>query len=189
MSMSEKEKMIAGEYYTPSDETLRKEREDAQALMTQINSSDEIRSGVYKKLVARLLPNSSANIMVRPPVYVDYGYNIYAGDGCFFNFDCVILDVAPVRIGRNCLFGPKVQILTAAHPTDHEVRRTGSQFGSPITIGDDCWVGGSAIICPGVTIGDRTIIGAGSVVTKDIPSDVIAAGNPARVIRHIEAKE
>ena len=121
---------------------------------------------------------------MQPPFYCDYGSNIYLGKRAFFNFNCVVLDVCEVTIGDFTLFGPAVQIYTPMHPMNAEQRRT-KEFGKPVAIGSDVWVGGGAIICPGVTIGDRAVIGAGSVVTRDIPADVFAAGNPCRVIREI----
>ena len=114
--------------------------------------------------------------------FCDYGHNIVLGKKCFFNFNCVVLDVCRVTIGDYTLFGPAVQIYTATHPLEAELRRT-REFAKPITIGSDVWIGGGAILCPGVTIGDKTVIGAGSVVTRDIPANVFAAGNPCRVIR------
>lgn len=132
------------------------------------------------------MPKAGAELWVQPPFYCDYGTNIIAGDNVFFNFNCVVLDVNQVKIGSRTLFGPNVQIYTATHPINYKERATGLEFAKPITIGEDVWIGGSVIICPGVTIGHRTVIGAGSVVTKDIPSDVFAAGNPCKVIRELE---
>ena len=124
------------------------------------------------------------DVWIQPPFFCDYGSNIYLGRKCYFNFNCVLLDVCNIRIGDYSIFGPNVQIYTATHPFEAELRRT-QEFGKPVTIGSDVWVGGGAIICPGVTIGSRTIIGAGSVVTRDIPDAVFAAGNPCRVIREL----
>jgi maltose O-acetyltransferase len=122
---------------------------------------------------------------MQPPFFCDYGANIELGERVFFNFNCVVLDVCPVRIGAYTLFGPNVQIYTPMHPFDAALRRS-QEFGKPVTIGADVWVGGGAIILPGVRISDRAVIGAGSVVTRDIPADVFAAGNPCRVIRQLE---
>jgi maltose O-acetyltransferase len=122
---------------------------------------------------------------MQPPFFCDYGSNIFLGRKCFFNFTCIVLDVCEVRIGDYTLFGPAVQIYTATHPMAAELRRT-QEFAKPIAIGSDVWVGGGAIVCPGVTIGSRTVIGAGSVVTRDIPDGVFAAGNPCRVISKAE---
>jgi maltose O-acetyltransferase len=122
---------------------------------------------------------------MQPPFYCDYGTNMKIGDKVFFNFNCVVLDVAQVSIGNRTLFGPNVQIYTATHPINFEERSSGVEFAKPISIGGDVWIGGSAVICPGVCIGARSVIGAGSVVTKDILSDVFAAGNPCKIIRHL----
>jgi len=131
-----------------------------------------------------LLGAGGDSASIQPPFYCDYGENIFLGERVFFNFNCVVLDVCPVTIGDFTMFGPGVQIYTATHPVQAELRRQ-KEFAKPITIGQDVWVGGGAILCPGVTIGSQTIIGAGSVVTKDIPSNVIAVGNPCRVIKDI----
>ncbi|MEO7317853.1 MAG: sugar O-acetyltransferase, partial [Chthoniobacteraceae bacterium] len=125
------------------------------------------------------------DVWIQPPFFCDYGSNISLGRKVFFNFNCVVLDVMQVTIGDNVLFGPSVQIYTATHPMDAAVRRQWLESARPVTIGSDVWVGGGAIICPGVTIGSRAVIGAGSVVTRDIPDDVFAAGNPCRVIRRL----
>jgi maltose O-acetyltransferase len=137
-------------------------------------------------ILKKLIPFSGTGLWIQPPFYCDYGTNIKVGDKVFFNFNCVVLDVAQVTVGSRTLFGPNVQIYTATHPLDHAERATGLEYAKPITIGSDVWVGGNVVICPGVNIGDRSVIGAGSVVTNDIPADVIAAGNPCRVIRPVE---
>ena len=126
---------------------------------------------------------------IQPPFYCDYGTNISLGAKVCFNFNCVVLDVMPVTIGDNVLFGPAVQLYTATHPINAAERRTGLELAKPITIGSDVWIGGGTIICPGVTIGDRSVIGAGSVVTRSIPADVTAAGNPCRVIRSLASAD
>jgi maltose O-acetyltransferase len=132
----------------------------------------------------KLLGAGGADVSIQPPFYCDYGSNIYLGKNCYFNFNCVVLDVCPVRVGDITLFGPGVHIYAATHPENATLRRT-RELGKPVDIGADVWVGGAAIICPGVTIGSRTIIGAGSVVTRDIPAGVLAVGNPCRVVRHL----
>lgn len=182
---TEKEKMLSGELYFSSDPELRKGRASSFALMQKINSAQERNSESFKELVRLLLPNCHPSVSVRPPFHVDYGENIYAGAGCFFNFGCVLLDVAPIYIGKRCLFAPNVQLLAATHPLDAATRAKGLERGAPIRIGDDCWFGGGAIVLPGVTIGDRVVVGAGAVITKDIPSDCVVAGNPARVIKEL----
>ena len=183
---TEKEKMLSGELYNALDDELSKERLKARLLIKELNDSredeDVKRAGIIKKLI----PDSGDNLWLQPPFYCDYGANIKIGDSVFFNFNCVVLDVAQVAIGHRTKIGPNVQIYTATHPIDYKERATGLESGKTITIGEDVWIGGGAIICPGVTIGDRTVIGSGSIVTKDIPSDVFAAGNPCKVIRELE---
>lgn len=183
---TEKEKMLSGELYDASDSELTNERIKARLLSKELNDSREDESERREKILNQLIPNSGENLWLQPPFYCDYGTNIIVGDNVFFNFNCVVLDVAQVKIGSRTKMGPNVQIYTATHPIDHRVRATGLESGKPITIGEDVWLGGSAVICPGVTIGDRTIIGSGSVVVKDIPSGVLAAGNPCKVIRELE---
>ncbi|HVF80768.1 MAG TPA: sugar O-acetyltransferase, partial [Flavisolibacter sp.] len=139
-----------------------------------------------KNLVRKLIPNQGIHLWIEPPFYCDYGSNIKVGDNVFFNFNCVVLDVMQVVIGSNTMFGPAVQIYTAMHPMNWAQRAAGREYAKPVTIGANVWVGGGAVICPGVTIGNRCVIGAGSVVTKNIPDDVFAAGNPCRVIKELE---
>jgi maltose O-acetyltransferase len=184
---SEKEKMLAGKPYNASDPLLMQERRRVRELTHQLNVTDYGNELVHRQILSALLPNAAADIWIEPPFFCDYGYNIYAGEKVFFNFNCVLLDVMPIRIGSNVLFGPNVQIYTAAHPIDALDRRTGLECAKPIVIGDDCWIGGSAIISPGVTIGDKCIVGAGAVVTKDIPSNTIVVGNPAKPIMRNDA--
>jgi maltose O-acetyltransferase len=179
---SEKEKMLAGELYDPLDPQLCRERDRCHDLCLLLNATREDQKQERRRLLAEIF-GKETDAWVQPPFFCDYGTNIVLGTKVFFNFNCVVLDVAPVTIGSNVLFGPSVQIYTATHPVSAAERRKWLESAKPITIGSDVWVGGGAIVCPGVTIGDRSVIGAGSVVTRDIPSDVIAAGNPARVIR------
>jgi maltose O-acetyltransferase len=185
--MTEKEKLLAGQLYDPLDPVLCAERVKARELCLRLNQSPESDTALRRQLLDDLLGYAS-DVWLQPPFYCDYGTNIRLGRKVFFNFNCVVLDVTTVTIGNHTLFGPAVQIYTATHPMDAAERRAGLEFAKPIVIGDDVWVGGGAVICPGVTIGDRSIIGAGSVVTRDIPADVIAAGNPCRVIRPIAPK-
>jgi maltose O-acetyltransferase len=180
---TEKEKMLTGELYNALDPQLFQERLNARLLLKMLNDSREDESAERHQILKQLLPNAGEELWLQPPFYCDYGYNIKLGDKVFFNFNCVILDVGPVTIGSRTLFGPNVQVYTATHPMDHKKRAAGLEYAKPIIIGEDVWIGGSAVICPGVHIGDRSVIGAGSVVTKDIPADVFAAGNPCRVIR------
>lgn len=180
---TEKEKMLAGELYNALDVQLSEERLKARLLLKALNDTGEDQPAERNRILKELIPNAGEGLWLQPPFYCDYGYNIIAGDKVFFNFNCVVLDVAQVTIGSRTLFGPNVQIYTATHPMNYKERASGLEAAKPITIGNDVWVGGSAVICPGVTIGNRSVIGASSVVTKDIPTDVFAAGNPCRVIR------
>lgn len=182
---SEKEKMLTGELYDALDQQLTAERIRTRLLIKELNESPEDQAELRSRILQELIPQAGTGLWIQPPFYCDYGTNIVLGEKVFFNFNCVVLDVMQVTIGSRTLFGPNVQIYTATHPTDWQVRASGLEFAKPIIIGSDVWVGGSVVICPGISIGDRTIIGAGSVVTRDIPSDVFAAGNPCRVIRQL----
>jgi maltose O-acetyltransferase len=182
---TEKDRMLAGELYNPLDNELVQERLKARLLLKKLNDSREDETEERLSILEELIPGAGAGLWLQPPFYCDYGSNIKIGEKVFFNFNCVILDVAEVVIGSRTMFGPNVQIYAATHPMNHSERASGLEYGKPITIGDDVWVGGSAVICPGVNIGDRSIIGAGSVVTRDIPADVFAGGNPCRVIRSL----
>ena len=178
--------MLAGELYNPLDQQLSDERLKARQLIKKLNDSGEEETEVRYSILKELIPNAGEGLWLQPPFYCDYGSNIFIGEKVFFNFNCVVLDVAQVTIGSRTLFGPNVQIYTATHPLDYSERASGLELGKPIVIGNDVWVGGSVVICPGISIGDRAVIGAGSVVTKDIPADVFAAGNPCRVIRQLQ---
>lgn len=180
---SEKEKMLAGELYNAQDAQLLKDRRNAKRLLRQLNITEYLLTKPAKKLIKELIPNSST-LYIEPPFHCDYGYNIYCGEQVYFNVNCVVLDVTKVTIGNNVLIGPNVQLYTAAHPIDLETRKT-LEFAKEITIGNDCWIGGSAVILPGVKIGNNCIIGAGSVVTKNIPDNSMVVGNPAKVIRKL----
>jgi len=177
--------MLAGELYDPLDQQLTKERLQTRLLIKELNDTREDQTEERARVLKKLIPNAGADLWLQPPFYCDYGYNIAAGEKVFFNFNCEVLDVTRVTIGSRTLFGPNVQIYTATHPLNHQERAAGLEYAKPIVIGEDVWVGGSAIICPGVSIGDRSVVGAGSVVTKDIPADVFAAGNPCKVIRSL----
>jgi maltose O-acetyltransferase len=183
---SEKEKMIAGEMYDPLDKQLVEDRIRTRLLIKALNDTREDDTAQRSRIIKELLPDAAPDLWLQPPFYCDYGYNMKIGERVFFNFNCVVLDVAPVVIGSRTMFGPNVQVYAATHPLDHMERSSGREYAKPVVIGEDVWIGGSAVICPGITIGDRSIIGAGSVVTKDIPADVIAAGNPCKVIRPVK---
>ena len=183
---TEKEKMLDGELYRATDPELAAGRLRARLLTKKLNDSREDEKDKRERIIKELIPNAGKHLWLEPPFYCDYGTNMIIGDDVFFNFNCIVLDVTPVRIGSRTKMGPNVQIYTATHPINYQERASGLEYGKAINIGEDVWIGGSAIICPGVTIGDRTVIGSGSVVTKDIPSDVFAAGNPCKVIRELE---
>ena len=182
---TEKEKMLAGEFYDPLDPQLAAERRRARLLFKALNDTRDDQPEERARLIRELIPGAGEGVLVEPPFYCDYGTNITLGDRVFFNFNCVVLDVAPVRVGSGVLFGPAVQIYAATHPLGAAERRTGLEAGRPVEVGDDVWVGGGAILCPGVKVGARSVVGAGSVVTRDIPAGVYAAGNPCRVIREL----
>jgi len=182
--MTEKEKMIAGELYLASESNLKKDRRKAKILLHRLNVTEFRMTKKARSIIAELIPNTGKNLYIEPPFHCDYGYNIICGDNVYFNVNCVVLDGTKVTIGSNVLFAPGVQLYTASHPMDIETRRT-HELSKPISIGNDCWIGGNAIICPGVTIGNGCVIGAGSVVTKNIPDNSLAVGNPAKVIRKL----
>lgn len=181
---TEKEKMIAGDNYIAGSSDLAKERRKAKNLLHRLNVTEYCMTKKAKLILEELIPNVGKGFYIEPPFHCDYGYNIYCGDNVYFNVNCVVLDCGPVTIGSNVMFAPNVQIYTATHPLDAELRKT-VQSTLPVAIGDDCWIGGNAVICPGVTIGKGCVIGAGSVVTKDIPDNSLAVGNPAKVIRKL----
>jgi len=181
---SEKDRMLAGELYDAFDPELLRGRERARDLCWDLNATREKDQELRRHILSELFGKGGDSVLMQPPFYCDYGSNIELGERVYFNFNCVILDVCTVKIGDFTLFGPAVQIYTATHPLNAELRRK-QESGKPIEIGSDVWVGGGAIICPGVKIGSRTVIGAGSVVTRNIPDGVVAAGNPCRVIREI----
>ncbi len=182
---SERDKMLAGELYDPLDPELVRLRESARDLCQTLNQSRANESELRRELLRTLFASGGESVTIEPPFYCDYGEHISLGERVYFNFNCVVLDVCEVSIGDCTFLGPAVQIYTATHPLNARQRRT-QESGRPVTIGSDVWIGGGTIICPGVTIGSRSVIGAGSVVTRDIPDDVLAVGNPCRVIRTID---
>lgn len=185
MNKTEKEKMLTGELYRASDAQLVSERQRARRLTRLYNATTEEDNNKRVQILSELLGATGQTIEIEPPFYCDYGSNISVGDNFYLNFGCVILDCNTVEIGNNVLCGPSVHLYTATHPTDPETRLSGLELALPIRIGNNVWIGGGAILCPGVSIGDDTTIAAGSVVVKDIPARVIAAGNPCRVIRQL----
>ncbi|MDQ3279966.1 MAG: sugar O-acetyltransferase [Acidobacteriota bacterium] len=181
---TEREKMLGGAMYDPLDPELVAGRERARDLCQALNATRESEQDERRRILRELFGAGGDSVWMQPPFYCDYGTNIELGERVFFNFNCVVLDVCRIRIGDFTLFGPAVQIYTPMHPFNAAQRRN-EEFGKPVDIGSDVWVGGGAIILPGVRIGSRSVIGAGSVVTRDIPDGVFAAGNPCRVIREI----
>ena len=180
--MEERLRRIYGIHFKDANEESLRVRFACERLMHTINNSEpqdvEIREEAFRELFGSV----GRNVYIQPPFYCDFGKNIFIGDGCYFNFNCTILDTDRVQIGERCWIAPNVQIYAATHPVDAEERRTRC-IAKPVTIGNDVWLGGSVIVCPGVTIGDRSVIGAGSIVTRDIPADCVAYGNPCRVRR------
>jgi maltose O-acetyltransferase len=184
-AMTERQKMLAGELYDPLDSELVIGRARARDLCQALNATRERREEERRRILYELFGRGGDSVWMQPPFFCDYGVNIELGERVFFNFNCVVLDVCQVRVGDYTLFGPAVQIYTPMHPWN-AARRRGEEFGKPVDIGADVWVGGGAIIQPGVRIGSRTVVGAGSVVTRDVPEGLFAAGNPCRVIREIQ---
>jgi maltose O-acetyltransferase len=181
---TQRQKMLAGEMYDPLDAELVAARARARDLCQDLNATRESEEAERRRILRDLFGTGGETVWMQPPFYCDYGTNIELGERVFFNFNCIVLDVCPVRIGDFTLFGPAVQIYTPLHPFNAAQRRR-EEFGKPIEIGSDVWVGGGAMILAGVRIGSGAVIGAGSVVTRDIPDSVFAAGNPCRVIRTI----
>jgi maltose O-acetyltransferase len=185
---TERDKMLASELYDALDPALVADRYRVRDLCQRLNASRDEEEELRRDLCRQIFGKGGDTVWMQPPFYCDYGSNIELGERVFFNFNCIVLDICRVQIGDYTLVGPTVQILTPMHPLKAALRRK-QEYGKPINIGSDVWVGGGALILPGVTIGSRTVIGAGSVVTRDIPDDVFAAGNPCRVIREITQEE
>lgn len=182
---TEKEKMLRGEAYDVSDPGLAEERLRARRLTTLFNQSEEMSHEERRALLQKLFGSVGTWVSIEPPFRCDYGFNIYLGEGFCANYDCVMLDICPITFGRGVFLGPGVHIYTATHPLDAKQRLTlaGSAHGKPVTIGDRVWIGGRAIITPGVTIGENSVIASGSVVVKDVPANVLVGGNPAKIIK------
>jgi len=186
---SMRERMLAGDLYIADDPELAEHSSAALDLMTAYNATTVRQGPLRRQLLEQLVGSVGEGTEIRPPFFVDYGSNIRIGARCFANFGLVALDVAAITIGDDVQIGPNVQLLTPTHPVEPGPRRDKWEAAEPITIGDNVWLGGGAIVLPGVTIGDNTVVGAGSVVTRDLPPDVVAVGNPARVIRSVDAAE
>ena len=182
---TEKEKMLAGEMYSPSDPELQRLSQRANDLYFRYNQTPPDSVDERRELLGQLIGEQGEGLIIVPPFYCDYGFNISVGDTVFMNMNCCILDIMAVSIGDRTMLGPNVQIYAATHPMDPVERASGREFAKPVRIGSDVWIGGGAIINPGVTIGDAVVIGSGAVVTKDVPDRVFVAGNPARIIREI----
>jgi maltose O-acetyltransferase len=177
---SEKQKMISGALYRPGDPELVADRARSQDLQRRYNATIVGEKDTRAPILRAWLGSVDASSALRSPFYADYGYNIHLGRDVFFNYGCVLLDVCPIHIGDNTQIGPNVQILTADHPRDAETRASGLEFGKPIRVGKNVWIGGGALLLPGVSIGDHAVIGAGAVVTRDVAAGLTVAGNPAR---------
>lgn len=183
MERTEKQKMLAGELYDPGASEIQADLAATRAWLVKYNAALAMTSRQRHRLLVERFDAVGDGAAIRPPFHCDYGFNISVGAGVFLNFNCVVLDVVQVRIGDKTQIGPGVQILTADHPRDPAAREAGLEFGRPIHIGRNVWIGGGAIILPGVMIGDDAVIGAGSVVTRDVPAGCTAVGNPARTVR------
>ena len=181
--------MLRGELYLASDPEIQADLARAQDLMERYNATLDSERDERARLLRELLGELGDGVAIRPPFHCDYGRYISIGAGTFVNYGCAMLDVAPIRIGAACQLATHVQLLTATHPVDPSARRLGWEYAQPITIGDNVWLGGGAIVCPGVSIGDDTVVGAGAVVTRDLPAGVVAYGNPARVQREIDERD
>ena len=187
--MNEQAKMLAGKLYTAQDPQLAEEHRRALRLTRRYNMTEEDQTEEREALMQELLGSVGEDVVIMPPFRCDYGTQIEIGDHFFFFFFCLFLDVCSIKIGDHVMLGPRVCLYTAAHPLSAEVRDTGLEYGKPITIGHSVWIGGNVIVNPGVTIGNDVVIGAGSVVTRDLPDGVIAAGNPCRVLRPLTEED
>jgi maltose O-acetyltransferase len=183
---TEKEKMVNGELYNAADHELVKDRMNARKLTRLFNESHETDVNKRTEIVKELFGSTGESLYIEPTFRCDYGYNIYVGENFYANFDCVFLDVCEIRIGDNCLIAPGVHIYTATHPLNAKERNKGLEYGLPINIGNNVWIGGRAVINPGVNIGNNVVIASGAVVTKDVPDNVVVGGTPAKIIKRIE---
>ncbi|WP_368790832.1 sugar O-acetyltransferase [Companilactobacillus farciminis] len=186
---SQKDRMLSGDLYIADDPELAKDFHKAKRLLREYNQTTEYQEADRKKILDDLFKQSGQKIHIEPPFHTDYGCNTVIGENFYSNYDCIILDIANVKIGDNVMFGPRVGLYTAGHPIDAVIRNEYYEYGKPITIGNNVWVGGNVVVNPGVTIGDNVVIGSGAVVTKDIPSNVIAVGNPCKVLREINDQD
>jgi maltose O-acetyltransferase len=183
---TEKEKMLNGESYNPDDDELVMDRQNARRLTRKFNHTNETEVEKRIALLKELFGSAGKTIKIEPDLRCDYGYNIHVGENFFANFDCTFLDVCEIRIGDNCFIAPGVHIYTATHPIDPSDRVAGTEYGKSVSIGDNVWIGGRAVINPGVQIGSNVVIASGAIVTKNIPDNVVVGGNPARIIKNVE---
>jgi maltose O-acetyltransferase len=182
---SEKEKMLAGDRYDPSDPQLVAERNAAREWARTYGETGPDETDRRQELVEDLFGSVGGDVVIEPPFRCDYGYNVHVGADFYANFDCVILDVCRVEFGDGCMLGPGVHVYTATHSLDAAERSGGTEYGKPVTVGDDVWIGGQAVLNPGVTVGDEAVVGSGAVVTGDVPDSVVVQGNPATVVREL----
>lgn len=182
---SEKEKMLSGELYHGSDPELLRERLNARRLTRLYNQTLETEEKQRNDIIRELFGSAGSAFYIEPTFRCDYGYNIHIGENFYANFDCVFLDVCEIRIGDNCFLAPGVHIYTATHPLEAQVRNSGAEYGKPVAIGHSVWIGGRAVVNPGVTIGSNVVVASGAVVTKDVPDNVVVGGSPARIIKQI----
>ena len=184
-----KDRMLRGELCIADDPDLAADFARAQALVERYNRTLHAEQALRDSILRELIGDVGEGVVIRPPFYCEYGTHVSVGAETFFNYDCLMLDVAPITIGANCQVATRVQFLTATHPIDPEPRRIGWESGAPIAIADNVWLSGGVTVCPGVTIGENTVVGAGAVVTRDLPAGVLAGGVPARVIREIGERD
>lgn len=182
---SQRERMLAGEPYIANDPELQALQRRSMRLVERYNRTSIDEPDERRRILSELLQDVAPDVEIRPPLYCDYGSHTRIGARTFANFNLVLLDVAPITIGEDVQIGPNVQLLTPTHPTEPEPRRAKIEAAQPIAIGDNVWLGGGVIVCPGVSIGENTVVGAGAVVTRDLPSGVVAVGNPARILRYL----
>ncbi|MBE7087176.1 MAG: sugar O-acetyltransferase [Clostridiales bacterium] len=184
--MTEREKALSGQLYDPRDKELRKMHLEAKKTFCKLNKTSPTNAKKIQKLIKKLLGGTGEEVVIQPPFYCDYGKNIYVGENFFANYGCVILDVNKVTIGKNCMLAPCVKIFSATHPVRAEERYNGVELGLPVTIGDNCWIGGGAIINPGVTLGNNVVVASGAVVTKSFGDNVVLAGVPAKIVKTLD---
>ncbi len=183
---TELEKMVSGELAWNSDAEIGAVKSRARAICGRYNRSTEDQKEERLAILKELFGECGDDIFIKPPFYCDYGFNLHVGKNFFANYNCVMLDSAPITIGDNCLIGPECGFYTVNHPMDAKTRVANYVYAEPITIGNNVWFGGHCVVLSGITIGDNAVIGAGSVVTKDVPANAVVAGNPARILRYMD---